>query len=158
MIFVDLTKAFDSVNRQGLWQVLRRIGCRSKFVKIVKSFHEVMQDQVIDGGELSGMFAVTNGTKQGCVLALLLFSIFFSMMLLIAFKDCNLGVPVQFRTDGNVFNLRGFQSHTKTYLAVLRALSYADDCALIAHSLNDAQQLLFDRFHAAESVLGSQSI
>jgi len=66
--------------------------------------------------------------------------------------------PVHFRTDGNVFNLRGFQSHTKTYLAVLRALSYADDCALIAHSLNDAQQLLFDRFHAAESVLGSQSI
>ena len=27
MIFVDLTKAFDSVNRQGLWQVLRKIGC-----------------------------------------------------------------------------------------------------------------------------------
>ena len=54
------------------------------------------------------MFAVTNGTKQGCVLASLLFSIFFSMMLSIAFKDCNLGVPVQFRTDGNVFDLRRF--------------------------------------------------
>ena len=26
MVFVDLTKAFDSVNRLGLWQVLRKIG------------------------------------------------------------------------------------------------------------------------------------
>ena len=83
-----------------------------------------MQGQVIDRGELSGMFAVTNGTKQGCVLASLLFSIF-SMMLLIAFKDCNLGVPVQLRTDGNVFNLWRFQSHTKTFLTVLRDLLYA---------------------------------
>ena len=32
MVFIDLTKAFDSVNRQGLWQVLRKIGCPEKFV------------------------------------------------------------------------------------------------------------------------------
>ena len=30
-------------------------------------------------------------------------------MLLIAFKDCELGVPVRLRTDGNVFNLRRLQ-------------------------------------------------
>jgi len=99
------------------------------------------------------MFAVTNGTKQGCVLASLLFSIFFSMMLLIAFKPCNLGVPVQFHTDGNVFNLRRFQSHTKTFQGVVRDLLYADDCVLIAHSRDDAQQL-FDRFHAAAARFG----
>jgi len=148
MIFIDLTKAFDSVNRQGLWQVLSRIGCPDKFVKIIASFHEGMQGQIIDGGELSNMFAVTNGTKQGCVLAALLFSIFFSMMLLIAFKDCDLGVPIQFRTDSNVFNLRRLKALTKTSLAVVRDLLYADDCALVAHSLADAQQL-FDRFYAA---------
>jgi len=133
--------------------VLRKIGCPDKFVKIVESFHEGMQGQVIDGGELSGMFAVANGTKQGYVVASLLFSIFVYMMLLIAFKDCNLGVPVQFRTDGNVFNLRRFQSHTKTFQGVVRDLLYADDCALIAHSLDDAQQL-FDRFHAAAACFG----
>jgi len=153
MIFIDVIKTFDSVNRQGLWQVLRKIGCPDKFVKIVESFHEGMQGQVIDGVELSGMFAVTNGTKQGCILASLLFSIFFSMMLLIAFKDGNLGVPVQFRTDGNVFNLRRFQSHTKTFQGVVRDLLYADDCALIAHSPDDAQQL-FDRFYAAAARFG----
>jgi len=39
----------------------------------------------------------------------LLFSIYFAMMLLVAFQNCSIGVPVQFRTDGNVFNLRRLQ-------------------------------------------------
>jgi len=37
MVFIDLTKAFDSVNKQGLWQVLRKIGSPEKFVKISPS-------------------------------------------------------------------------------------------------------------------------
>ena len=49
------------------------------------------------------------------------------MMLLIAFKDCSVGVPVQFRTVGNVFNLCRFQSHTKTFQGMVRDLLYADD-------------------------------
>ena len=67
------------------------------------------------------------------------------MMLLVAFKDCDLGVPIQFRTDGSVFNLRRLQARTKVFSAVMRDLLFADDCALTAHSENDAQQL-FDRF------------
>ena len=60
------------------------------------------------------------------------------MMLLVTFKDCDLGVPVQFHTDGSVFNLRRLQARTKTLTAVLRELLYADDCALVAHSLDHA--------------------
>ena len=88
MVFVDLTKAFDSVNRLGLWQVLRKIGCPEKFVKIIQSFHDGMQGQVIDDSEVSGLFDIANGTKQRCVLAPLLFCIFFSLMLLVAFQNC----------------------------------------------------------------------
>ena len=153
MIFIDLTKAFDSVNRQGLWSVLRRIGCPDKFVKIIQSFHDGMKGQVIDNGEMSDAFTVINGTKQGCVLAPMLFTIYFSMMLLVAFKDCDVGIPIRYRTDGGAFNLRRLQSKTKTKLAILRDLLYADDCALLAHSLTEAQ-LLFDRFQSAASRFG----
>jgi len=59
-----------------------------------------MHGQVIDDGEMSAAFEVTVGTKQGCVLAALLSCIFLSMMLLVAFKDCDLGIPIRFRTDG----------------------------------------------------------
>lgn len=79
------------------------------------------------------------------VLAALLFSIFFAIMLLVAFKNRDTGMPVQFRPDGSVFNLCRLQARTKTLSAVIRDLLYADDCALVAHLLNDVQQL-FDRF------------
>jgi len=37
MIFIYVTKAFDSGNRQVLWQVLSQISCPDKFVKIIAS-------------------------------------------------------------------------------------------------------------------------
>jgi len=40
MVFIDLTKAFDSVDRAGFWQVLLKIGCPQKFVNIIRSLHE----------------------------------------------------------------------------------------------------------------------
>jgi len=153
MVFIDLTKAFDTVNREGLWKILRKIGCPQKFTNIFRSLHDGMVGRVLDNGETSAPFLVTHGTKQGCVLAPLLFSIFFSMMLLVAFKDCNLGVPIQFRTDGNVFNLRRLQARTKVHAAVIRDLLFADDCALTAHSQGEVQQL-FDRFAAAARRFG----
>jgi len=63
------------------------------------------------------------------------------MMLLIAFKDCDAGIPIRFRTDGSVFNLRRLQARTKTFAAVVSDLLYADDCALMAHTQAVAQQL-----------------
>ena len=50
-----------------------------------------MLAQVLDSGEISDPFYVSNGTKQGCVLAPLLFSIYFSMMFQVAFHDCSIG-------------------------------------------------------------------
>ena len=72
---------------------------------------------------------------------------------MVAFRDCEVGVPVRFRTDGNVFNLRRLQARTKTFAAMIRDLLYADDCALLAHSEADAQHL-FDRFYTAASRFG----
>jgi len=101
LIFIDLTKAFDSMNRSGLWAVLSRVGYPDKFVKIVQSFHDGMLASVLDGGSASSTFSVTFDTKQGCILAPLLFSIFFTMLLYVAFHDCNVGIPLTFRTDHN---------------------------------------------------------
>ena len=153
LIFIDLTKAFDTVNRPGLWAVLSKVGCPDKFLKIVQSFHDGMLASVLDGGSASSMFSVTCGTKQGCVLAPLLFSIFFAMLLYVAFHDCTVGIPLTFRTDRNLFNLRKLQSQTKTTFAIIRELLFADDCALAAHTLDEAQTLL-DRFVAASRRLG----
>ena len=46
MVFVDLTKAFDTISRDDLWQILRKIGCPDLFVIIIRSFHDGMVARV----------------------------------------------------------------------------------------------------------------
>ena len=75
--FVDLSKAFDTVSRDGLWKIMAKFGCPNKFIALVRSFHDGMQVWVQDDGESSEPILVTNGVKQGCVLAPTLFSMMF---------------------------------------------------------------------------------
>ena len=81
MTFVDLTKAFDTVNRDGLWKIMAKFGYPPRFMAMVRQFHDGMQACVQNDGEFSEPFEVRNGIKQGCVMAPTLFSMMFSVML-----------------------------------------------------------------------------
>ena len=56
---------------------------------------------------------IINRVKQGCVLALRLFSMMFSAMLTEAFQDGDNGIPIRYRFDGKLFNLRRLQAKSK---------------------------------------------
>ena len=62
MVFVDLTKAFDSVGRKGLWSLLAKVGCPEKAINIIRSFHDGMVGCVLNESSISDPFAVNNGT------------------------------------------------------------------------------------------------
>ena len=79
--FVGLTKVFDTVCRKGLWEIMAKFGCPAKFITMVRQFHDGMQASVQDDGKYSKPFPVTNGVKQGCVLARMFFSMMFSRRL-----------------------------------------------------------------------------
>ncbi|CAB1119518.1 unnamed protein product [Ectocarpus sp. CCAP 1310/34] len=67
MCFVDLKKAYDSVDRDMPWKVLARAGIPAKMIKIIRQFQDGMRARVrMDDGELSGWFFVTQGVRQGC--------------------------------------------------------------------------------------------
>ena len=85
--YVDLTKAFDTVSREGLWKIM--YGCPRKFIAIVRQLHDGMLARVQENGEISKPFPVSNGLKQDCVLAPILFSLVFSAMLTDAFSISN---------------------------------------------------------------------
>nr|VZI29249.1 unnamed protein product [Spirometra erinaceieuropaei] len=85
--FVDLTKAFDRVNREGLWKIMQKFGCPEQFTQMVRQLHGGMMARVTDNGAVSEAFAVTNGVKQGCVLAPTPFSLMFSAMLMDAYRN-----------------------------------------------------------------------
>ena len=152
-VFIDLTKAFDTVNREALWSVLLELGCPRKFTTLIRLFHDNMTGQVLSNGEHSNTFAISNGVKQGCVLAPVLFSLFFTQVLLHAVKDLNLGVYIKYRLDGSLFDLRRLSAGRKTLEKLILEALFADDCALMAHKENHLQ-VIVDRFADAARLFG----
>lgn len=63
IIFMDLIKIFDTVSREGFWNIMFKFGCRNKFIVIICQFFEGMIVCVFDGGELIDFFVVINGVK-----------------------------------------------------------------------------------------------
>ena len=96
LAFVDLTKAFDTMNWNGLWKILQKSGCPSKLTALMASFHDGMQARVLENGDVSDTLQVSKRVKQGCLLAPTLFSILFAAMLLDASSDCDRGMYIQF--------------------------------------------------------------
>ena len=84
----------------------RYFGCPPRYIAMVRQFHDGMQARVQNDGEYSEPFMVTNRVKQGCVMALTLFTIIFSAMLTDAFQDVDAGFPIRYRFDGNLLNLQ----------------------------------------------------
>ena len=91
---------------------------------------------------------MTNGVKQGCVLVPTLFSMMFSAMLSYAFRDCEPGIDIRYRSDGKLLNLRRLQAVTKVKETVIKDFLFADDCALNPGDEQDLQ-LQMDRFSSA---------
>ena len=151
--FVDFTKAFDSVNRNALWVIMKKMGCPPKFVAILKCLHRDMTVRILVDNELTSEIPYNNGVKQGCILAPTLFAIFAAAMFMHAFSDSPSGVSIRFRSNGSLFNLARLRSQSKCMTTLLHEFQYADDCALIDDS-EEALQDYIDSFADAASSFG----
>ena len=81
--FIDLAKAYDSVDRVLLWEVLARFGVPPRMIKV----HDGMRARVqLDDGDFSAWFNVCQGLRQGCVLSPLLFNIFFAAVIIVVLQ------------------------------------------------------------------------
>ena len=84
--FIDLSKAYDSVDRVLLWEVLARFGVPPRMIKVIRMFHDGMSTRVtLDDGDFSAWFNVCQGLRQGCVLPLL-FNIVFAAVIIVALQ------------------------------------------------------------------------
>ncbi|BHF74341.1 hypothetical protein SprV_0501742600 [Sparganum proliferum] len=147
--FVGLTKAFDTVNRERLWKIMQKFCCPERFIEMVRQLHDGMMARVTDNGAVSEAFAVTNGVKQGCVLAPTLFSLMFSVMLMDAYRDERPpGIRIAYRTDGQLLNQRRMHFQSRVSTTTVHELLFADDCALNTTSEEEMQRSM-DLFSAA---------
>ena len=99
MAFIDLAKAFDTVNRDFLWRVMRKFGCPRKFTAIVQAFHSDMKASVAIGGEETESFGVGTGVKQGCVVAPVIFNIYLAAATYLFRSNFNLEEALELHID-----------------------------------------------------------
>ena len=141
--FVNLQTAYESLNRELLWEVLARFGVPAKILG-VRQFHDGMRARVrTDDGEHSEWFNVTQRRRQDCVLSPLLVSMFFAAALNV--------VVVRFNEDeGIVQNLvhlddDGAGRVEEPLACVRRALCgmlYADDAGIVSKSTEKLAKMM----------------
>ena len=55
-VFIDFQKAFDSLDWEVLWQLIRHYGIPDKFISIIKNTYSEMQSKIIHEGKLTELF------------------------------------------------------------------------------------------------------
>ena len=130
LAFIDLTKAFDTVIRDLLWNILHKFGCPPTFTAILQQFHTGMCAQDAMAGSQSSSFPVEVGVKQGCVLAPIIFNLHLVAITHVSHRDLQSSdcFGIEYRPDGGLFNQRHLQAKTKTS-EMISASQYADNAA-----------------------------
>ena len=73
-LFIDFKKAYDSVRREVIYNILIEFGVPKKLVRLIKMCLTETGSRVRVGKNLSDMFPIRNGLKQGDALSPLLFN------------------------------------------------------------------------------------
>jgi hypothetical protein len=73
-LFIDFKKAYDSVRKEVLYNILIEFGKPRKLVGLIKMCLNETYSRVCIGKNLSDKFTVQNGLKQGDALSPLLFN------------------------------------------------------------------------------------
>ena len=74
--FVDFRKAFGTVPRDLLWQVLEELGVNGRMLQIIKSIYTNDSAAVRTSEGISEIFRCLLGVKQGCPLSPTLFGLY----------------------------------------------------------------------------------
>ena len=120
--FVDFKKAFDSVNRQKLWQVLTTNGIKGNVFKAIYSMYACVKFCVRFNNECTNTFDCPVGLRQGCLLSPVIFSIFVNEL-------------SKLIESSDICGIQLFPDITEILL-----LLFADDIALMADSVRGLQK------------------
>jgi hypothetical protein len=122
--FFDIEKAYDCVDREMLFKLLRRYGVNGELVDLIEAMYKDTAGRVAVGTEYSREFAITTGVRQGCLLSCILFDVVMDAVVRQFLAECEqLGVPL----EGGMW---------------CTGLLYADDLVCLAPSPENLQKMV----------------
>ena len=113
--FIDYAKAFDCVDPNKLWKILKEMGIPDHLTFLLRNLYVGQESTVRTGHETTDRFQTGKGVRQGCILSPCLFNFYEGYIMINAgLEEAQAGVKTAGR---NINNLR-----------------YADDTTLMAES------------------------
>ena len=126
MTFIEFKKAFDSINRETMWKILRHYRIPEKIANIIKCLYDGSISAVSIDGILSKEFLITRGVLQRDTMAPFLFIIVLDYVLQ---------------------NIEATTNLQKNRNEMLLDLDFADDIVLLDQGVIEA----LEHFRAIES-------
>ena len=168
--FIDLSKAYDRVDRPLLWELLRRLGLPPHLVLLLENLHSGSTAVIFTPGcsTPSEKFDLERGLKQGSVLAPLLFNLFSGAMIKhwkSLLGNSQAGIRVVYNINSSPLDMsdhHGSQLNDNPHDPLfpgkrirLQEILYADDCVIYAESEAQLQQLV-TAYNKAATDFGQQ--
>ena len=131
--FIDYAKAFDSVDHNKVWKILKEMGIPDHLIYLLRNLYSGQEATVRTGHGTTEWFKIGKGVRQGCVLSPCLFNFYAEYIMRNAgLEETQAGIKIAGR---NVNNLR-----------------YADDSTLMAESVEELKSLLMKVKEESEKV------
>ena len=121
--FIDHAKAFDYVDHNKLWKILKEMGISDHLTCLLRNLYAGQEATVRTGHVTTDWFKIGKGVHQGCILSLCLFNFYAEYIMRNAgLEEAQAGIKIARR---NINNLR-----------------YADDTTFMAESEEELKSLL----------------
>ena len=121
--FIDYAKAFDCVDRNKLWKILKKMGIPDHLTCLLRNLYAGQEATIRTGHGTIDWFQIGKGVCQGCIFSSCLFNLYAEYITRNAGLDeAQAGIKIAGR---NINNLR-----------------YADDTNLMAKSEEELKSLL----------------
>ena len=120
--FIDYAKAFDRVNHNKLWKILKVMGIRDHLTCLLRNLYAGQEATVRTGHGTTDWFQIGKGVRQGCILSPCLFNLYAEYIMRNAgLEEAQAGIKVARRNSNN--------------------LTYADDTTLMAEIEEELKSL-----------------
>ena len=97
--FIDYAKAFDCVDHNKLWKILKEMGIPDHLTSLLRNLYAGQEATVRTGHGTTDWFQIGKGVRQGCILSPCLFNIMRNAGL----EETQAGIKIAGR---NINNLR----------------------------------------------------